>query len=81
MRNFKFISALLVAMLMVFLVGCSNDVSTNSGDGKTSGKKAKGKKINVGIVLPTKDEPRWVQDEATFQGCVKRFEVYDRNFV
>ncbi|MBA9026375.1 MULTISPECIES: sugar ABC transporter substrate-binding protein [Bacillaceae] len=71
MRNFKLFSALLVAMLMVFLVGCSNDVSTNSGDGKTSGKKAKGGKINVGIVLPTKDEPRWVQDETRFHDALK----------
>src|SRR5690554_3219636 len=23
-------------------------------------------KIQVGIVLPTKDEPRWIQDEASF---------------
>ncbi len=28
-------------------------------------------KIAVGIVLPTKDEPRWVQDEARFTDALK----------
>ena len=28
---------------------------------------AEGQKLAVGIVLPTKDEPRWVQDEARFE--------------
>jgi putative multiple sugar transport system substrate-binding protein len=29
------------------------------------------KKVNVGIVLPTKDEPRWVQDETRFKDALK----------
>ncbi|TVY03153.1 sugar ABC transporter substrate-binding protein [Cohnella terricola] len=28
-------------------------------------------KVNIGIVLPTKDEPRWVQDEARFKDALK----------
>ncbi|HPX48367.1 MAG TPA: sugar ABC transporter substrate-binding protein, partial [Treponemataceae bacterium] len=28
-------------------------------------------KVQVGIVLPTKDEPRWVQDEARFMEALK----------
>lgn len=28
-------------------------------------------KIDIGVVLPTKDEPRWVQDEARFKEAVK----------
>ena len=28
-------------------------------------------KIDVGIVLPTKDEPRWVQDESRFKDALK----------
>ncbi|WP_342771935.1 hypothetical protein, partial [Methanoculleus sp. UBA300] len=28
-------------------------------------------KVDVGIVLPTKDEPRWVQDEARFLEALK----------
>lgn len=30
-----------------------------------------GKKVDVGIVLPTKDEPRWVQDETRFKDALK----------
>ncbi len=29
------------------------------------------KKVDIGIVLPTKDEPRWVQDEARFKEALK----------
>ncbi|MBS4218397.1 sugar-binding protein [Bacillus sp. FJAT-49711] len=71
MKKFKVMSALLVAMLMAFLVvGCSND-NASSSEGSDSGKKAKGGKVNVGIVLPTKDEPRWVQDETRFKDALK----------
>lgn len=31
----------------------------------------KGSKVDVGIVLPTKDEPRWVQDEKRFTDALK----------
>ena len=27
--------------------------------------------VQVGIVLPTKDEPRWLQDEASFKDALK----------
>lgn len=30
-----------------------------------------GSKVSVGIVLPTKDEPRWVQDEQRFKDALK----------
>jgi len=46
------------AILMVFtliVVGCNN-----GGGGK----------VDVGIVLPTKDEPRWVQDEQRFKDAL-----------
>jgi len=32
---------------------------------------SQGPKVQVGIVLPTKDEPRWIQDEARFQDALK----------
>lgn len=70
MKKFKLIYALAVAMLMVVLVaGCSN--GDTDGEEKNSGEKSKGGKVNVGIVLPTKDEPRWVQDEKRFQDALK----------
>lgn len=30
-----------------------------------------GSKVDIGIVLPTKDEPRWVQDETRFKDALK----------
>ena len=70
MKKLKLIPVLALAMLLVVLVvGCSN--GDTDGDGKSSGEKSKGGKVNVGIVLPTKDEPRWVQDEKRFQDALK----------
>ncbi|OQX29202.1 MAG: sugar ABC transporter substrate-binding protein [Spirochaeta sp. LUC14_002_19_P3] len=41
------------------------------GDGEGSGKSgAKG--LAVGVVLPTKDEPRWIQDEQRFKDAIKK---------
>lgn len=69
MKKFKLVSVLLVAILMaVVAVGCSDDGET-SAEGGNEG--SKGGKVNIGIVLPTKDEPRWVQDEARFNDALK----------
>jgi len=60
MKRWKSISLLLVVMLVAALMGaCSNSTGGSS------------KKISVGIVLPTKDEPRWVQDEQRFKDALK----------
>ncbi|CAM3688517.1 sugar ABC transporter substrate-binding protein [Marinicrinis lubricantis] len=54
--KFKVISLLMiVAILTILAAGCS------SGGGE----------VNVGIVLPTKDEPRWVQDEQRFKEALE----------
>lgn len=37
----------------------------------STGCKQATKKLDVGIVLPTKDEPRWIQDETRFQDALK----------
>jgi putative multiple sugar transport system substrate-binding protein len=50
---------LLALMLMVVLAACGSESN------------GKGGKISVGIVLPTKDEPRWVQDEERFKAALK----------
>lgn len=56
MKKSKFISLMLaVIMLMLVAAGCSDSNS----------------KVSVGIVLPTKDEPRWVQDEQRFKDALK----------
>lgn len=51
----KLVSLLLAAtMVVASLTGCGS-------------KPADSKKVQVGIVLPTKDEPRWLQDQAQFE--------------
>ncbi|RDI39169.1 sugar ABC transporter substrate-binding protein [Falsibacillus pallidus] len=55
-KMWKALSLLLVVMLAaVVFAGCNNS----------------GGKVSVGIVLPTKDEPRWVQDEKRFKDALK----------
>lgn len=51
-KSFKWTALILVMMIMTALAAAC---------GKSSNE------VNVGIVLPTKDEPRWVQDEARFK--------------
>ena len=58
----KRILSLVVACVMV--VGCL----TGCGDSQTtSGTSSKKSEIDVGVVLPTKDEPRWLQDQTQFE--------------
>ena len=52
----KLLMTMLALMLVFALVGCNN----NQGGGEEEAN------LQVGIVLPTKDEPRWLQDEASF---------------
>lgn len=58
-KGSKLIASLLVVMMFIFVAaGCSSS---------TGGSKSK---VDVGIVLPTKDEPRWVQDEQRFKDAL-----------
>jgi putative multiple sugar transport system substrate-binding protein len=57
-KALKAISLLLVVMLFAGMLAACN---------KTSGSAS----VDVGIVLPTKDEPRWVQDEQRFKDALK----------
>ncbi len=50
--------------------GNNNDVENTTDTGDT------GEKLAVGIVLPTKDEPRWIQDETRFREALEA-EGYD----
>src|SRR5690554_3678663 len=43
---------------LLALTGCSTDGDDNGDGGYT---------VDVGIVLPTRDEPRWIQDETRFK--------------
>jgi putative multiple sugar transport system substrate-binding protein len=57
-KTWKTVSILLVVMLFTAMLA-----ACNSSTGGSS-------KISVGIVLPTKDEPRWVQDEQRFKDAL-----------
>lgn len=56
-KGFKGFTLLLVAIMFILVLSACN----NSASGST---------VSVGIVLPTKDEPRWVQDEKRFKDAL-----------
>lgn len=59
-KNFKgFILLMVLAMFALIAAACGNEGVADSGSG-----------VDVGIVLPTKDEPRWVQDEQRFKDAL-----------
>lgn len=68
-RKLLILSALL-SLMMIISIGCgSADSPETPGTGTetgTDGGKGEGT-VDIGIVLPTKDEPRWVQDETRFK--------------
>jgi putative multiple sugar transport system substrate-binding protein len=53
---------MVLALFMGMLAACGS--SSSSGGKSKSG-------VDIGIVLPTKDEPRWVQDEKRFKDALK----------
>lgn len=55
-KSFKSISLMLVVMVFATIMAACN----SNGGGE----------VSVGIVLPTKDEPRWVQDEQRFKDAL-----------
>lgn len=78
----KLLALLLVLTLAVAsFTGCSSEDekegSTSVASEKTEDKKEEVKEeksdntIDIGIVLPTKEEPRWVQDEARFKSALE----------
>ncbi|MCH4888544.1 sugar ABC transporter substrate-binding protein [Acidaminobacter sp. JC074] len=60
----KLLSMLLILVMVVgIFAGCQN--SSDEGGSKSSSS------VEIGIVLPTKEEPRWVQDETRFKDALK----------
>lgn len=75
----KKIIALLLSLVLVFsLTACGNKNDSSSGskdNTASSGSEDTSKddgKVDVGIVLPTKDEPRWLQDQARFEDVISK---------
>src|SRR5574339_1032094 len=55
-------------LLAVFVIAAF--VLSACGGGQTAAPAAPASKLAVGIVLPTKDEPRWIQDETRFKDAL-----------
>ncbi|GAE92480.1 galactose/methyl galactoside ABC transport system [Gracilibacillus boraciitolerans JCM 21714] len=78
-EKFKFISILFIAiMAIIFITGCNSESGSGTADdtGTDSGTETESENtddggVSIGIVLPTKDEPRWVQDEARFKAALE----------
>ena len=56
--------------LMALLVIAATVLSACAPQAAATEAPAAGEKLAVGIVLPTKDEPRWIQDEARFKDAL-----------
>ncbi len=65
----KVIAVLLCFVMVLSLAGCGTKKPA-SGDNGDSGSKSNSGKVDVGIVLPTKDEPRWIQDQERFESVI-----------
>ena len=68
----KILSTILAfTMVASLLVGCGSSSSTSADssnqDASTTKTSDSSGGVQVGIVLPTKDEPRWLQDQAQFE--------------
>jgi putative multiple sugar transport system substrate-binding protein len=59
----KFLSLVLCLAMVFTMVGCGSKDTATSGGSKSG-------KVDVGIVLPTKDEPRWIQDQERFESVI-----------
>lgn len=68
----KLLAMLLVLTMTLSLVACGSQPAEQpkepdtQGDATPSEKPVESNTIDIGIVLPTKDEPRWIQDETRF---------------
>jgi len=58
---------LVIVVASLLLAACG---TSSSASPKASGPAASGAAGKIGIVLPTKNEPRWIQDQARFQDAL-----------
>lgn len=57
-----------VAILAIVALSMNSGLFASSNNEAASGSK----KLSVGIILPTKDEPRWIQDEQRFRETLEK---------
>ncbi|WFA07868.1 sugar-binding protein [Tissierella sp. Yu-01] len=79
-RNFKaIVFVCILTLVLATLAGCSSQPTTSGGSSEPAPSNEPAKEtsggssgtVDIGIVLPTKDEPRWVQDETRFIEALK----------
>src|SRR5512138_1654132 len=74
-RNTMFRKSKLVALMAILVIlstvlaACGGGTPAPAAPEAT---KAPESKLSVGIVLPTKDEPRWIQDETRFKDALSK---------
>ncbi len=66
----KLLSSLLVATMMFTLVSCGETAPAD--DQAVDPAQNTESTVDIGVVLPTKDEPRWIQDETRFNDAVQQ---------
>ena len=59
------------ALMAILIIGSTLLSACGGSTAEEAPAAEEGEKLAVGIVLPTKDEPRWVQDEARFQEALE----------
>ena len=62
----------LLIALASLLIACQASTDTDTDTTATQSSTTNEDKLAVGIVLPTKDEPRWVQDETRFREALNK---------
>jgi len=66
---------LMLSLLTAFaflLTACGGSNTGNTGGSSGGSTGGSSQKLAVGIVLPTKDEPRWIQDETRFREALQQ---------
>ena len=69
MKRFKFLFTLATVVIIASMVLSACTTTTTEVPEETEPAQT-GDKLAVGIVLPTKDEPRWIQDETRFKDAL-----------
>ncbi len=72
----RILALILVMSLFTAILALTGCTSTTTKAGETTTTKAgettkASGSVDIGIVLPTKDEPRWIQDETRFKDALK----------